>query len=107
VRGFFKTDTTIEHDQLTFRSRVEIAIYDELARRKLLFFPNAAAVLGGAKALKREPDFLICDRGRWGILEVMGDQYHKNAAKDHDRGRRPVRPVLHHRRVPGPARGGG
>ncbi len=84
---FFKTERIIEHDDLRFRSNAEIAIYDELARRRMLFFPNAAAVLGGRKREKREPDFLICERGKWGILEVMGDAYHKNAAKDHERAR--------------------
>ena len=86
---FFKTEKTITHDELRFRSPPEIAIYDELKRRPLLFFPNCAAVLGGAKAEKREPDFLICDKGHWGILEVMGETYHTNlnAVKDHDRAR--------------------
>jgi hypothetical protein len=65
---FFKTEKTIAHDDLRFRSPAEIAIYDELSRRPLLFFPNAAAVLGGAKKVKREPDFLICQEGKWGIL---------------------------------------
>jgi hypothetical protein len=84
---FFKTESLIEHDQLRFRSEVETIIYNELKKRDLLFFPNAAAVLGGEKCEKREPDFLICHKGKWGILEVMGDTYHKNAAKDHDRAR--------------------
>src|SRR5262249_19143437 len=84
---YFKTETTIEHDELRFRSSAEIAVYDDLSRRNILIFPNAAAVLGGRKKEKREPDFLICERGKWGILEVMGDEYHKNAAKDHERAR--------------------
>ncbi|HYT92118.1 MAG TPA: hypothetical protein VEL76_25610 [Gemmataceae bacterium] len=84
---FFKTAQTIKHDELNFRSPAEIAVYDELKTRHLLFFPNAAAVLGGDKPENREPDFLICDKGKWGILEVMGDTYHKNAAKDHARAR--------------------
>jgi hypothetical protein len=83
---FFKTELTIEHDELHFRSVAEVAIYDELKKRRLLFFPNAAAVLGGTKE-KREPDFLVCHRGKWGVLEVMGEMYHKNAVKDHDRSR--------------------
>lgn len=83
---FFKTEDTIEHDDLHFRSVAEVAIYDELKKRKLLVFPNAAAVMGGTKE-KREPDFLICYEGRWGVLEVMGEKYHINAVKDHDRAR--------------------
>ncbi len=76
------------YDGLRFRSRTEIRIYDELKRRQVLFFPNAAAVLGDS-GLKREPDFLICQNGKWGILEVTGEQYHQagTAMRDHERAR--------------------
>lgn len=79
---------TIEHDNLRFRSKTETKIYDALRRTSALFFPNATAVLGG-KNVKREPDFLVCKDGKWGILEVMGNQYHpaNTAMKDHDRAR--------------------
>jgi hypothetical protein len=79
---------TIEHDGLRFRSKSEIKIYDELKKRHVLFFANATAVLG-SKNTKREPDFLICQNGKWGILEVMGEQYHPSntAMRDHDRAR--------------------
>lgn len=89
----FKTEQTISHDELRFRSRSEIAIYDELRKRNVLFFPNAAAVLGREfpeEREKREPDFLICHRGKWGILEVSGEPWHSGSistAKDHDRSR--------------------
>ena len=94
---FFKTDSTLEHDELRFRSKGEIAIYDELKCRKVLFFPNPAAVLGNEKARrgdmaeKREPDFLICYKGKWGILEINGDRFHSGQAKtsaDHERARK-------------------
>ncbi len=76
------------HDGLRFRSQTEIRLYDELKKRKVLFFPNAAAVLG-TTGMKREPDFLVCLNGKWGILEVMGDDYHpaSTAMKDHERAR--------------------
>ncbi|KYC34902.1 hypothetical protein WA1_50215 [Scytonema hofmannii PCC 7110] len=79
---------TIEYDKLRFRSKTETRIYDALKRASVLFFPNATAVLGG-KDEKREPDFLVCKDGKWGILEVMGDQYHppSTAMRDHDRAR--------------------
>jgi hypothetical protein len=85
---FFKTETTITHDELRFRSLAEVALYNELKKRQVLFFPNPAAVLGGTGE-KREPDFLICHQGKWGILEVMGETYHtsQNAVKDHGRAR--------------------
>jgi hypothetical protein len=80
----------VEHDGLRFRSRAETRIYDALKRREVLFFPNAAAVFGGKpEDEKREPDFLVCVKGRWGILEVMGERYHPGAtaARDHERAR--------------------
>jgi len=67
-----------------------------LKRRNVLFLPNPAAVLGTSQAeygkpvKKREPDFLVCYKGRWGILEVNGDDFHTGivqTAKDHDRAR--------------------
>jgi hypothetical protein len=93
---FFNQERTIPHDGLRFRSKGEIAIYEELKRRNVLFFPNPAAVLGtvgtefGARVAKKEPDFLICYKGKWGILEINGDDYHNGVvqtARDHDRAR--------------------
>jgi hypothetical protein len=84
------TNTEIyEHDGLKFRSRSEVSIYSELKKRNVLFFPNALAVLGGQNTMRREPDFLVCQNGKWGILEVMGKFVHTptTAVKDHDRGR--------------------
>jgi hypothetical protein len=85
---FFKTERTLLHDELRFRSPAEIVIYEELTRRRLLFFPNPAAVFGGKNPTKKEPDFLIFTRaGKCGILEVMGATVHTNATKDHERAR--------------------
>jgi hypothetical protein len=89
-QAHFLQEKTIEHDGLRFRSKTEIKIYDALKKRKILFFPLAAAVFGGQKSdYHREPDFVICSEGKWGILEVMGDWYHTSttAVKDHERGR--------------------
>jgi very-short-patch-repair endonuclease len=33
----------------------------------------------------REIDFLVCSRGKWGILECDGEMWHPSAAKDHKR----------------------
>jgi hypothetical protein len=88
--GALAFQAALEHDGLRFRSRAEIHIYDALKRRDVLFFPNAAAVLGGrANQDKKEPDFLVCLNGKWGILEVMGEAFHPSATaiKDHDRAR--------------------
>lgn len=88
--GSLVSQAALEHDGLRFRSRAEIQIYNVLKRRDVLFFPNAAAVLGGkADADKKEPDFLVCLNGKWGILEVMGETFHPSATaiRDHDRAR--------------------
>jgi hypothetical protein len=85
---FFKTECTLLHDELRFRSPAEIAIYEELKKQRLLFYPNPAAVFGGKNPTKKEPDFLIFNReGKFGILEVMGATFHTNAGKDHERAR--------------------
>src|SRR5205809_5425507 len=86
--SFFTTESTVEYDDLRFRSPAEIAIYRGFKHRDgILYFPNAAAVLGGS-GQKKEPDFLVCQAGKWGILEVMGDKCHaRSAVKDHERAR--------------------
>lgn len=71
---------------LRYKSHAEVAISGALRRARVMFFPLPVAVITvGEKSHKREPDFLICDAGRWGILEVQGDEYHKNATADHER----------------------
>jgi hypothetical protein len=91
-RSTFKPAGMIEHDRLFFRSKTEIRVYEALKKRNVLFFVNATAVLGGkiddkGNVLLREPDFLVCCEGRWGILEPGGDGAHtpQNAPRDHDR----------------------
>jgi hypothetical protein len=61
-----------------FASKAEISIAQELEERRILFFPLPLAVRSDTGALyqdHREPDFLICHEGVWGILEVA---YHPN-----------------------------
>jgi very-short-patch-repair endonuclease len=55
-----------------------------------MFLPNCMARLNGIGGrVNREPDFLVCDGGRWGILEVDGDEFHPptRTAQDHERDR--------------------
>ncbi|HEU0001745.1 MAG TPA: DUF559 domain-containing protein [Ktedonobacteraceae bacterium] len=73
-------------EYLFFRSTYEIAIAKVLSEYDLLFLPNCMARFG-KEGLNREADFLVCCDGKWGILEVDGEPYHENAAKDHDRDR--------------------
>jgi hypothetical protein len=91
-----KGAATIEHDGLHFRSKTETKIYDALKKRNVLLLANATAVLGGKpddagrpNTNKREPDFLVCQDGKWGVFEVMGEPYHpaSTAMRDHDRAR--------------------
>lgn len=73
---------------LLFRSPVEITIAKTLDRYRVLFLPNCMARLGLPDSREnKEADFLVCYEGKWGILEINGDTYHINSAKDHNRGR--------------------
>lgn len=59
----------------------------EYLRRKVLFFPLVLAVrneTGRTFLDHREADFLICQDGQWGILEVSyhPDRFEKDAEKD-------------------------
>jgi hypothetical protein len=74
-------------NELRYASASEIRIAQELEARKVLFFPLAVAVRG-ATAIPwrdhREVDFLVCQNGAWGILEVSyhPDRYERDAEKD-------------------------
>lgn len=76
---------------LRFRSKTEMKIAQALDRAGVLFWPNCMARLGlgGEERRNREADFLICHRGRFGILEVDGEAFHppSRAAEDHERSR--------------------
>lgn len=75
-------------NNLRFRSESEKRIAAVLDRAGVLFFPNCMARLNTTEGRRnREPDFLICHEGRWGILEVDGPDFHPSAAKDHERDR--------------------
>jgi hypothetical protein len=71
---------------LAFGSESERRIAEALSKTGVLFFPLPAAV---AKVDVKEPDFVVCAEGKWGILEVQGDRFHRpeTAAKEHERGR--------------------
>src|SRR5262249_53665793 len=72
-----------------FRSQAEIRIAEALERAKVLFFPNCKARLGYSNRENREPDFLVCSRGKLGILEVDGELFHppSRTVEDHERDR--------------------
>lgn len=75
---------------LRFRSQSEIRIAETLERKGILFLPNCLGRLKGPDGpVNREADFLICDQGRWGILEVDGEPFHppSRTTQDHERDR--------------------
>lgn len=77
-------------NRLRFRSATEIKIAEALDKRGVLFFPLCRARLNGPLGrVNREPDFLICQDGKWGILEVDGEPYHppQRTVHDHERDR--------------------
>jgi hypothetical protein len=68
-----KGRSILEYNEMKFGSKSEIRIAQELEERNVLFFPLPLAVrkeTGEFYKDHREPDFLICDNGSWGILEV-------------------------------------
>lgn len=76
------------YNEMSFGSQTEVRIAQELERLGVLFFPLPLAVryeTGNMYQDHREPDFLVCHDGVWGILEVSyhPDRYEKDAEKDH------------------------
>lgn len=85
---FFKKEKNILiYNEMKFASKTEIRIAQELENHKMLFFPLPLAVraeTGNFYNDHREVDFLICQDGTWGILEVSfhQDRYEKDSEKD-------------------------
>src|SRR5439155_12585516 len=60
-------------NELKYASASEIRIAQELEKRRVLFFPLVVGVraeTGKNWQDHREADFLVCQNGAWGILEV-------------------------------------
>jgi hypothetical protein len=78
----------ITYNEMKFGSRTEIRIAQEFERRKILFFPLPLAVradTGTAYKDHREVDFLVCNDGVWGVLEVSNHdsaRYEMDKEKD-------------------------
>ncbi|HEX2906827.1 MAG TPA: hypothetical protein VHO69_08205 [Phototrophicaceae bacterium] len=75
---------------MRFNSKGEIAIAQALERLGVMYFPNCLARVGSRDNRQtRFPDFLVCYRGKWGILEIDGATYHtpSSATDDHERRR--------------------
>lgn len=83
--------TGVEWQRMPFRSKTERRMAEALDRAGVAFMANARGRFGVTADHRetREPDFLVVDDGKLGILEVDGDQFHppERAAEHHDRDR--------------------
>jgi len=88
----YRDSQKIVHEGLNFRSKTEAKIFDSLVVKGVLVFPLPVAVMGKPRVY-REPDFLVCYNGKWGILEIHGDKWHppETAAQEHERRRQFMR----------------
>jgi hypothetical protein len=78
----------IEWGNMRFRSQTEVRVAKALDTVGVLFLPNCLVRLNkGNTRITQESDFLVCQNGKWGILEADGGPYHQQAARDHDRDR--------------------
>lgn len=84
--GFKATRT---YEGLRFRSESEVRIAQALDRAGVMYVPNCRARIGSVGQRRNcEADFLIMLDGRWGVLEVDGEQWHAGlASRDHERDR--------------------
>lgn len=77
-------------NNLRFRSESELRIAKAFDRLGILFLPNCRVRLGTLdRRCNREADFLICQDGKLGILEVDGEPFHppSRTSQDHERDR--------------------
>ena len=77
----------ITYNEASYASQSEVRITQEFEPRQVLFFPLAMGIradTGENWRDHREADFLVCNKGTWGILEVSyhPDRFEKDAEKD-------------------------
>ncbi|HVB22314.1 MAG TPA: hypothetical protein VNG51_10245 [Ktedonobacteraceae bacterium] len=85
-----KNQATMIWQNLRFRSESEKRIAQALDRAGVLFLPNCLARITTPEGRNtKEPDFVVCHQGRWGILEVDGEPFHPptRTVEDHKRDR--------------------
>lgn len=78
------------YNNLRFRSASEVKIAEALDKAGVMYLPLCKARLNsGRNRVNREPDFLVCHGGKWGILEVDGEPWHPptRTVEDHTRDR--------------------
>jgi hypothetical protein len=76
-------------NNLRFRSQTEVRVAEALEHAQVLFLPNCMARLGFSQRQNREADFLVCQKSKWGILEVDSPSSHPptRTVEDHERDR--------------------
>lgn len=72
-----------------FRTRGEIDVAQAFEEANVLFFPLPRAAVGVSPDHRTmaEPDFLVCQDGKWGILEIDGSSHTGRHAYDQERDR--------------------
>lgn len=72
-------------ENLRFRSESEKRVAQALDTAGAMFLPNCRARATDDEARRTvEPDFLVCWKGKWGILEVDGEPFHPPTRTVHD-----------------------
>jgi hypothetical protein len=66
---------SLEWKGMIFRSKSEVRIAKTLDHRRIFFIPPTRVRVGKTERQNRELDFVICHKGKWGVLEVDGP-YH-------------------------------
>lgn len=87
---FESSQRIVVWNNLRFRSKTEVKIAEALDRTDALFYPNCKARLDTPTGKdNRESDFLVFYKGKCGILEVDGDEWHppSRIVNDHKRDR--------------------
>ena len=80
----------LEWEGLAFRHSTEVELAKELDCRGITFFPSAGVRITNQLTEERktlEPDFLVCNDGKWGIIELDGDSHKEKHYSDAQRAR--------------------
>jgi hypothetical protein len=82
----YTNEQILTWNQLRYRSKSEVRIADALDQANVFFLPNCRGRLTGdeGRRVNRDPDFLVCHNGHWGILEVDGEPFHPPSRTVHD-----------------------
>ena len=80
---------------MRFSSPPEVEIAKALEKTGVTYLPNCLVRIGAPSNQQTLfPDFLICYKGKWGILEVDGQTYHNGTAtQDYERMRKLIQHV--------------